>query len=148
MKFRDSLTTKFVHDWRAKDYTLDDGSVTKRWLRRSRLVARECAFMERRDDCFSPATSTHVMNLLPMVYLQLFRPTPSWLPSGRSTRSGAWQKIELQINKQGRLLLRAAKVNWHEPVHSLEGRHIKRNTKQGQNTAQPNKANGLLATMC
>ena len=26
---RDSLTTKFVHDWRAKDYTLDDGSVTK-----------------------------------------------------------------------------------------------------------------------
>lgn len=26
--------------------------------------------MERRDDCFSPATSTHVMNLLPMVYLQ------------------------------------------------------------------------------
>ena len=67
---RDSLTTKFVHDWRAKDYTLDDGSVTKRWLRRSRLVAREYAFMERRDDCFSPATSTHVMNLLPMVYLQ------------------------------------------------------------------------------
>ena len=62
---RDSLTTKFVHDWRAKDYTLDDGSVTKRWLRRSRLVAREYAFMERRDDCFSPATSTHVMNLLP-----------------------------------------------------------------------------------
>ena len=67
---RDSLTTKFVHDWRAKDYTLNDGSVTKRWLRRSRLVAREYAFMERRDDCFSPATSTHVMNLLPMVYLQ------------------------------------------------------------------------------
>jgi len=67
---RDSLTTKFVHDWRAKDYTLDDGSVTKRRLRSSRLVAREYAFMERRDDCFSPATSTHVMNLLPMVYLQ------------------------------------------------------------------------------
>ena len=67
---RDSLTTKSVHDWRAKDYTLDDGSVTKRRLRRSRLVAREYAFMERRDDCFSPATSTHVMNLLPMVYLQ------------------------------------------------------------------------------
>ena len=37
---RDSLTTKFVHDWRAKDHTLDDGSTTKRWLRRSRLVAR------------------------------------------------------------------------------------------------------------
>ena len=60
---QDSLTTKFVHDWRAGDYTLPDGSVTKRWLRRSRLVAREYAFMERRDACFSPATSTHVMNL-------------------------------------------------------------------------------------
>ena len=42
---------------------------TKRWLRRSRPVAREFSFMERRDDCFSPATSTNVMNLLLMVYL-------------------------------------------------------------------------------
>ena len=25
---QDSLTTKFVHDWRAGDYTLPDGSVT------------------------------------------------------------------------------------------------------------------------
>jgi len=61
-----------VHDWRAKDFTLPNGDVVKRWLRRSRLslVAREYAFMKRRDDCFSPATSTHVTNLLPMVYLQ------------------------------------------------------------------------------
>ena len=28
------------------------------------------AFLERRDDCFSPATSRHVTNLLPLVYLQ------------------------------------------------------------------------------
>ena len=67
---QDSLTTKFAHDWCAKDFTMPNGDVVKRWLRRSRLVAREYAFMERRDDCFSPATSTHVMNLLPMIYLQ------------------------------------------------------------------------------
>eukprot|EP00435_Cladocopium_sp_Y103_P068164 s313_g31.t1 len=47
-----------------------NGDVVKRWLRRSRLVAREYAFLERRDDCFSPATSSHVMNLLPMIYLK------------------------------------------------------------------------------
>ena len=59
-KVTDSLTTKFVHDWRAKDFTLQSGEVVKRWLRRSRLVAREYAFLERRDDCFRPATSCHV----------------------------------------------------------------------------------------
>ena len=69
-KVTDSLTTKFVHDWRAKDFTLQSGEVVKRWLRRSRLVAREYAFLKRRDDCFSPATSCHVTNLLPLVYLQ------------------------------------------------------------------------------
>jgi hypothetical protein len=46
------------------------GQTVKRWLRRSRLVAREYAFMEKRDDCFSPATSSHVMNLLPAVFLK------------------------------------------------------------------------------
>ena len=59
-KVTDSLTTKFVHDWRVKDFTLQSGEVVKRWLRRSRLVAREYAFLERRDDCFRPATSCHV----------------------------------------------------------------------------------------
>jgi len=66
----DSLTTKFVHDWRAKDYAMANGEISKRWLRRSRLVAREYAFMERRDDCFSPAICSHVMNLLPAVFLK------------------------------------------------------------------------------
>eukprot|EP00435_Cladocopium_sp_Y103_P032843 s2896_g8.t1 len=69
-KVTDSLTTKFVHDWRAKDFTLPTGEIVKRWLRRSRLVACEYAFLERRDDCFSPATSTHVMIFLPLVYLE------------------------------------------------------------------------------
>ena len=46
---QDSLTTRFVHNWRAKGFTLPNGDVVKHWLRRSRLVARKCAFMERRD---------------------------------------------------------------------------------------------------
>ena len=59
------LTTKHVHDWRLKPF--GDG---KKWLRRSRLVAREFAFKEKRSDTFSPATSSHVMNVLPMVFLE------------------------------------------------------------------------------
>ena len=36
------LTTKFAYDdWRLKDFTSKDGTSYKRWLRRSRLVARE-----------------------------------------------------------------------------------------------------------
>ena len=66
----EKLTTKFVYDWRLRGYTTADGQVYKRWLRRSRLVAREYAFLERRDDTYSPATSTHILNLLPLCYLQ------------------------------------------------------------------------------
>ena len=66
----DKLTTKFVYDWRLKDYKGKDGLETKRWLRPSHLVAREYAFLERRSDTYSPATSTHILNLLPLVYLQ------------------------------------------------------------------------------
>jgi hypothetical protein len=35
------LSTKFVRDWGAKDFVKENGRVCKRWLRRSRLVARE-----------------------------------------------------------------------------------------------------------
>ena len=28
----DSLTTKFVHDWRAKDYAMANGEISKRWF--------------------------------------------------------------------------------------------------------------------
>ena len=58
------LTTRFVHDWRQKDC-----SGVKRWLRRGRLVAREYN-IDKRSDTYSPATSTHVLNVLPVVYLQ------------------------------------------------------------------------------
>ena len=36
----------------------------------SRLVATEYAFLEKRADTYSPATSTHILNLLPLMYLQ------------------------------------------------------------------------------
>ena len=65
-----TLTTKFVYDWRLKDRVQPDGSTVKAWLRRSRLVAREFAFWEKRSDTYAPATSTHILNVLPMLYLQ------------------------------------------------------------------------------
>jgi hypothetical protein len=66
----DKLTTKFVYDWRLKSFMDENGVERKCWLRRSRLVAREYAFLERRSDTCSPATSTHILNLLPLMYLQ------------------------------------------------------------------------------
>ena len=63
------LTTKFVRDWRLKDYTNSDGVVVKRWMRRSRYVAREFN-NSRRLETFSPDTGAHTSNLLPMKYLR------------------------------------------------------------------------------
>ena len=63
-----SLSTKFVRDWRLKDYVDSNGGVVKRWMRRSRYVAREFANV-RRWDTFSPATGAHTSNLLPLKYL-------------------------------------------------------------------------------
>ena len=51
----DKLTTKFVYNWRLKTFVDEDGMERKRWLRRSRLVAREYAFLERRSDTYIPA---------------------------------------------------------------------------------------------
>ena len=63
------LSTKFVRDWRLKQFgDAADGEPTLKWLRRSRLVAREYAFLERRQrvylltsfkhSCFEPASFT------------------------------------------------------------------------------------------
>ena len=63
------LTTKMVRDWRLKDFSDSSGGPsTKKWLRRSRLVAREYA-ITKRDDVFSPASSSHLLRLLPVIYL-------------------------------------------------------------------------------
>ena len=32
--------------------------------------SREYSFWEKRSDTYAPATSTHILNLLPMMYLQ------------------------------------------------------------------------------
>ena len=65
------LTTRNAYGPRKKPYHHGDGTTTKRWKRRSRLVAREFAFAEgKRDDVFTPATSGHVLKLLPTIFLQ------------------------------------------------------------------------------
>eukprot|EP00435_Cladocopium_sp_Y103_P051533 s2110_g16.t1 len=64
------LTTKFVKDWRKKLYVSFDGQSRERWMRRSRLVAREYA-NTKRDDTFSPATGARTSNLLPVYFLDL-----------------------------------------------------------------------------
>lgn len=62
-----SVTTKSVRDWRWKEFKAG-GTSRFRWLRRSRLVAREYA-VDKRDDVFSPASSGHLLRLLPVLYL-------------------------------------------------------------------------------
>ena len=60
------LTTKFVRDWRLKNFRegLDE---KKRWMRRSKPGAREFANTKRLDT-FSPGTGAHVNNILPPKY--------------------------------------------------------------------------------
>ena len=55
------LTTKFVFDWRFRE---------RKWIRRARLVAREFKSQEHRTDTFSPATSTSLVRLIPILGLQ------------------------------------------------------------------------------
>lgn len=63
-----TLTTRFVFDWRLKPFKTGEGQEVMRWMRRARLVAREYAFAEgKRDDVFSPASSSHLLRLLPVL---------------------------------------------------------------------------------
>ena len=59
------LSTRFVRTWR--DKWLGDKHV---WLRRSRLVAREYAWIDQRTDLFSPASNAIGSRLLPALYLR------------------------------------------------------------------------------
>ena len=62
------LSTRFVRTWREK--LNKDGRQI--WLRRSRFVAREFAWMDsERDSLFSPASSSIVARLLPVMYLDM-----------------------------------------------------------------------------
>ena len=62
------LSTRFVRTWREK--LSKDGQQI--WLRRSRFVACEFAWMDsERDSLFSPASSSIVARLLPVMYLDM-----------------------------------------------------------------------------
>eukprot|EP00435_Cladocopium_sp_Y103_P063886 s153_g25.t1 len=61
-----TLTTRFVYDWRAKMHK----SGQMKWMRRSRFAAREFA-STRRHDTYSPATGSHTSNLIPLVFLKM-----------------------------------------------------------------------------
>ena len=62
------LSTRFVRTWREK--LNKDGQQI--WLRRSRFVAREFAWLDsERDSLFSPASSSIVARLLPVMYLDM-----------------------------------------------------------------------------
>ena len=62
-----SLSTRFVRTWREK---VVSGSPV--WLRRSRFVAHEFAWLQPdRDALFSPASSSTVARLLPAMFLDL-----------------------------------------------------------------------------
>ena len=62
------LSTRFVRTWREK--LSDTGQPI--WLRRSRLVARESAWMDSENDSlFSPASNAIVARLLPTMFLEM-----------------------------------------------------------------------------
>ena len=62
------LSTRFVRTWREKH----DKDGKPIWLRRSRLVAREFAWLQPdRDALFSPASSSIVSRLLPTMFLEM-----------------------------------------------------------------------------
>ena len=65
------MTTKMVRSWREKSTP----SGEQIWLRRSRYVAREFAWLSEREDLFSPASSSIAHRILPMLVLQ----HPDWV---------------------------------------------------------------------
>ena len=83
------LTTRYGGQQDFKGPNNDQPAV-KKWLRRSRCVAREYAFLERLEDTFAPASSTHVLNLLPLFgYKRLLTAKP--LRAQKPTVAGFFQ---------------------------------------------------------
>ena len=79
-----SLTTRFVYDWRLKRFengSNENGIPIKKWMRRSRYVAREFA-NSKPDDVYSPATGSHTANLIPILFLQKLQQLQSNLNGG------------------------------------------------------------------
>ena len=62
------LSTRFVRTWRER--RAEDGSQI--WLRRSRFVAREFAWLQpERESLFSPASGSIISRVLPALFLQM-----------------------------------------------------------------------------
>lgn len=111
------LITKFVRDWHLKDFE-KDGTCYKRWMRRSRYVAREFAH-EKRLDIFSPATGAHVANLLQLCYLQA-------ASQAQEAPSDDYQVVLASMDVKDAFLM----VEQHDPIQvKLHGQSyiIKRN---------------------
>ena len=84
----DKLTAKFVRDWRIKTKVNEDGAKVKRWLRRSRLVAREFA-NDKRDDVYSGSYS------LRYKVLRIYRDSASEQRLGLSVSSNiSWRTMD------------------------------------------------------
>ena len=62
------LSTRFVRTWREKP----DSKGNPIWLRRSRFVAREFAWLEpERESLFSPASGSIISRILPTIFLEM-----------------------------------------------------------------------------
>ena len=67
------LSAKMVRTWRKKTKVIQNESGEKveipALMRRSRMVAREFAFLEQRDDIYSPSSCSAVTKVLPALAL-------------------------------------------------------------------------------
>ena len=67
------LSAKMVRTWRKKTRMIQSESGENvevlAWMRRSRMVAREFAFLEQRDDIYSPSSCAAVTKVLPALAL-------------------------------------------------------------------------------
>ena len=67
------LSAKMVRTWRKKTHAVQNelGETVEvpAWMRRSRMVAREFAFLEQRDDIYSPSSCSAVTKVLPALAL-------------------------------------------------------------------------------
>ena len=62
------LSTRFVRTWRGKEMVID-GKPTRVWVRRSRFVAREFAWLsDDKQSMFSPASSSISSRILPVFF--------------------------------------------------------------------------------
>ncbi|CAE7237302.1 unnamed protein product, partial [Symbiodinium sp. CCMP2456] len=65
------LSTKFVRSWRIKMRKFPDGREEQQYLRRSRFVGREYAWLDKeRAELFAPASSSLLTRLLPSVFMR------------------------------------------------------------------------------